>query len=59
MTVITTAFKPAGEYRLKELGLTMHPMAVIEHPFASLSASEVKQMAAQVVGVVEEALLER
>jgi hypothetical protein len=58
VTIITTAFKSAGEHRLRDLGLLSHPMVVVEHPMASRNAAEVEAMARSVVDLVVKALVE-
>ena len=57
MTVITTAFRSAGELRLKGLGLADHPMVVVDHPMASRTAPEVKSMAEKAADDIAKALL--
>lgn len=57
MTIITTAFKKAGEHRLKSLGLPNHPMVVTDHPLASRNVLEVQEMAQRAVDLVAKALV--
>lgn len=58
MTIITTAFKSAGDFRLSDLGLPSHPLVVVEHPLASRNISEVERMAQGAVASVAEALVQ-
>ena len=41
VTVITHAFIHAAQLRAQALGLTEHPVVVIDHPIASKNASQI------------------
>jgi len=56
VTIITTAFKSAGDFRLSDLGLPNHPLVVVQHPLASRNAAEVQKMAEGAVASVAAAL---
>ena len=43
--MITKAFVRAAQIRAKALGLTEHPVVVIDHPIASMNQAQVKQLA--------------
>ena len=45
MTVITQAFVRAAGIRARTLGMTDHPVVVIEHPIASKTRSQIQAMA--------------
>ncbi len=45
MTVITKAFVRAAQIRAKALGLSEHPVVVIDHPIASMNEAQIKQLA--------------
>ena len=43
--MITKAFVRAAQMRAKALGLTEHPVVVIDHPIASMNEEQIKQLA--------------
>ena len=45
VTVITRAFIKAAEIRARALGLTEHPVVVIDHPIASKGKEQILRMA--------------
>jgi hypothetical protein len=57
VTVITHAFIRAAQHRAKALGLTEHPVVVIEHPIASKNREQIVQMARGSVDQVAQGLL--
>ncbi len=57
MTVITDAFIRAAQNRARALGLTEHPVVVIEHPIASKNREQIVQLARGSVEQVARGLL--
>ncbi len=57
MTVITHAFIRAAQNRARALGLTEHPVVVIEHPIASKNREQIIQLARGSVDQVAQGLL--
>ena len=49
MTLITTAFEVAGRARARILGIEEHPLVVLEHPLASKTRAQVKEMTSRIV----------
>ena len=45
MTVITQAFVRSAEIRARTLGMTDHPVVVIEHPIASKTQGQIQATA--------------
>jgi len=57
VTVITNAFIRAAQNRAKALGLTQHPVVIIEHPIASKNREQIQEMARASVAEVVRGLL--
>ena len=57
--MITTAFEVAGRARARVLGMEDHPLVVLDHPLASKTHSQVKEMAARVVEQIASGLMNK
>ena len=56
VTVITTAFTKAAELRARALGLSDHPVVVIDHPIASKTPGQMKDQARDSVKMIVDGL---
>ncbi len=59
MTIITAGFTQAADERAIVLGLPAHPRVVTDHPLASRTLDEVREMAARIMPDVAAALVKR
>jgi phosphopantothenate synthetase len=57
VTVITDAFIRAAQNRARALGLTQHPVVVIQHPIASMGREQVVELARNSAAQVVHGLL--
>ena len=57
--MITTAFEVAGRARARVLGMEEHPLIVLEHPLASKTRPQVKEMAARIVEQIANGLMNK
>ena len=57
VTVITRAFIKAAEIRARALGLTEHPVVVIDHPIASKGEEQIQKLARYSIQEVAQGLM--
>ena len=57
--MITTAFEVAGRARARVLGMEEHPLIVLDHPLASKTRSQVKEMAARIMEQIANGLMNK
>ena len=50
--MITKAFVRAAQIRAKALGLSEHPVVVIDHPIASMNEEQIRQLAQKSVNEI-------
>ena len=59
VTLLTTAFEVAGRARARVLGMEQHPLVALNHPLASKTRLELKEIAARIVDQIAQGLLKK
>ncbi|HZA21893.1 MAG TPA: hypothetical protein VFA32_04700 [Dehalococcoidia bacterium] len=54
--MITQAFVHAAQMRARTLGMTEHPVVVVEHPIASKTKNQIQEMARKSVQEIAQGL---